>query len=343
MWSPDLYGDASTPAGVRLIVPERPGFGRSDVLVGCTLGGWTSDMVELADALELPRFGVVGFSAGTPWAAACGALIPERVTRIGIAHSRALAAYDFAERPEAVEALTDEDSRDYELVRDLGPEAAAEALIAQEEAWAMDVAEHPVRVMDGYTMPEGDRWLWDDPALARFLLDGFRYAVRQGALGMVWEFIAYVQPWDSHSPTSRSRWTLWHGAQDPPSRWRARSSSSGPSLMLAPRCGRTWGTSASPSTGPRSSRRSADRSPHLANPSLGVRASPSAGAISADASAKLIPADGPPRIGATDLEFNALCFQSSTAFLRTVAFAISPSVWNAAPLQQDTVRCRKLR
>jgi pimeloyl-ACP methyl ester carboxylesterase len=171
--------------------------------------------VELADALELPRFGIVGFSAGTPWAAACGALILERVTRIGIAHSRALAAYDFLERPEALEQLSDEDSHDYGLVRDLGPEAAADALIVQEEGWARDVAEHPARVMDGYPMPEGDRWLCDDPPLARFLLDGFRDAVRQGAVGMVWQFIAYVQAWGFRLADVSVPVDLWHGAQDP--------------------------------------------------------------------------------------------------------------------------------
>jgi pimeloyl-ACP methyl ester carboxylesterase len=82
VWCPDPHQDATQASAVRLITVDRPGIGGSDVQLGLTVGGWASDVAELADGLGLERFGVVGLSAGGPWAAACAALIPERLTGV---------------------------------------------------------------------------------------------------------------------------------------------------------------------------------------------------------------------------------------------------------------------
>lgn len=97
VWSPDPHQDATRAAAVRLIAVDRPGFGGSDVLPGLTFGGWAADVAELADGLGLERFAMVGLSGGGPWAAACAALIPERLAAVGIASSRALAEYNVRE------------------------------------------------------------------------------------------------------------------------------------------------------------------------------------------------------------------------------------------------------
>src|SRR5437867_2699839 len=55
-------------------------IGGSDVLPRRTFGAWPSDVVELADALRVEKFGVLGWSAGGPYAAVCAARIPARLT-----------------------------------------------------------------------------------------------------------------------------------------------------------------------------------------------------------------------------------------------------------------------
>src|SRR5215469_15494010 len=45
-------------AGVRVITPDRPGYGLSDPLPGRTLLDWPADVAELADALGLERFAI---------------------------------------------------------------------------------------------------------------------------------------------------------------------------------------------------------------------------------------------------------------------------------------------
>ncbi len=67
-------------AGVRLIAPDRPGVGRSTPQPRRRLLDWPDDIRHLADALELERFGLVGFSNGGPHAAACAYKLGPRVS-----------------------------------------------------------------------------------------------------------------------------------------------------------------------------------------------------------------------------------------------------------------------
>ena len=65
--------------GIRLITPERPGYGLSDPAPGRTIVDWASDVEQLADHLGLDTFHVAGGSGGGPYALACAARIRERV------------------------------------------------------------------------------------------------------------------------------------------------------------------------------------------------------------------------------------------------------------------------
>lgn len=70
---------AAAEAGVRLIVPDRPGYGLSSYHHGRRLVDWPADVAHLADRLGLARFSVAGVSGGGPHAAVCACLLPDRV------------------------------------------------------------------------------------------------------------------------------------------------------------------------------------------------------------------------------------------------------------------------
>jgi pimeloyl-ACP methyl ester carboxylesterase len=72
---------AAKNKGVRLIVPDRPGYGLSTLQPGRRLVDWPKDVSFLADRLDLETFTVLGFSGGGPHALACASLLPDRVTR----------------------------------------------------------------------------------------------------------------------------------------------------------------------------------------------------------------------------------------------------------------------
>ena len=74
-----------TEAGLRLIAPDRPGFGRSEIQAGKrSYADWARDIGHLADALELDRFAIVAYSAGGPYALAAAQILEGRITRVGI-------------------------------------------------------------------------------------------------------------------------------------------------------------------------------------------------------------------------------------------------------------------
>ena len=80
--------DASArAAGVRLVVPDRPGYGHSDFVKHRRLTDWPADVQAIADHLGFDRFGLLGISGGGPHALACAALLPERLTRVAVVSS----------------------------------------------------------------------------------------------------------------------------------------------------------------------------------------------------------------------------------------------------------------
>src|SRR4051794_5300934 len=70
--------------GVRFVVPDRPGFGRSDPLPGRRVVDWPADVAELLHALRADRFSVLSLSGGAAYALACAAAFGERVRAVGV-------------------------------------------------------------------------------------------------------------------------------------------------------------------------------------------------------------------------------------------------------------------
>ncbi len=70
---------AALRAGVRLLAPDRPGIGLSEPDPGRTFLSWPADVAELADALSIGRFVVVGGGGGAVHALACALQIPSRL------------------------------------------------------------------------------------------------------------------------------------------------------------------------------------------------------------------------------------------------------------------------
>src|SRR5262249_13234638 len=66
-----VYGTPLDEVHVRLIVPDRPGYGCSEAKRTARLLDWPDDVAQLADHLGLARFAVLGVSGGGPFAAAC--------------------------------------------------------------------------------------------------------------------------------------------------------------------------------------------------------------------------------------------------------------------------------
>jgi len=71
---------AAAQRGIRLLSYGRPSYGGSSARPGRDVASAAGDVAQLADALEVERFAVMGASGGGPHALACAALLGARVT-----------------------------------------------------------------------------------------------------------------------------------------------------------------------------------------------------------------------------------------------------------------------
>ena len=79
-----LADKAARERRIRLIAPERPGYGLSDYRHSENLAHIAEDLSAVADAYELGRFAVIGVSGGGPYAVAAAAAMPDRVSLLAL-------------------------------------------------------------------------------------------------------------------------------------------------------------------------------------------------------------------------------------------------------------------
>jgi pimeloyl-ACP methyl ester carboxylesterase len=81
-----MYAAATSAGslGLRLIAPDRWGYGGTTAHPEPTLPAFAADIARLADALGVGRFSVLGVSGGGPYACALASLLPERVTTLAL-------------------------------------------------------------------------------------------------------------------------------------------------------------------------------------------------------------------------------------------------------------------
>ncbi|HEV7884621.1 MAG TPA: alpha/beta hydrolase [Solirubrobacteraceae bacterium] len=70
--------------GLRLVAPDRPGFGSTTQPRRYEILDWPRDHAALLDALGVQRAGIVGQSGGTPYALAAAAALPDRTTALAL-------------------------------------------------------------------------------------------------------------------------------------------------------------------------------------------------------------------------------------------------------------------
>jgi pimeloyl-ACP methyl ester carboxylesterase len=66
-------------SGIRFIAIDRPGIGQSDFLSGRAFADWPHDVVAVAEALGIKRFGILGNSGGAAYALVCASRLADRI------------------------------------------------------------------------------------------------------------------------------------------------------------------------------------------------------------------------------------------------------------------------
>lgn len=88
------FTEALREAGIRVIVPDRPGYGHSAPHPDFCFASHSDDLRQLADHLRLTQFALSGFSGGGAFAMAAAHDLGERVTGLTIAATPAVPLMD---------------------------------------------------------------------------------------------------------------------------------------------------------------------------------------------------------------------------------------------------------
>lgn len=168
--------------GIRVVSPDRPSYGRSSPQPGRSMIDWPSDVAALADALGLNRFVVAGHSSGGPYAVACAALLPARVSAAiilgGVTDMGWPGAWDgFIESEVQLMRMPDEEAAIAWCVERFGADGS-EFLAAS-----------------GFELPEPDEQLYADEEIARLLASARAEAFRQGVAGYAQDIVIQGRPW----------------------------------------------------------------------------------------------------------------------------------------------------
>ena len=214
------HADAALRTGVRLIGFSRPGYGGS-TMTAPGLRVVAEDAVRVADEAGVETFSVLGFSGGTPFAAATAALFPDRVRAVGLCAAvapwqeiddRGVEVDDELERlvdlaardlRAALEGLRARGAREYAEQLALSDDALAARLVS--DADPADAALLTPLLAMGQAITLRDAFDQDDDTGVYGLPSYDGYAFDELAFGCPWE----VSVTDVVAPT----W-VWQGSRD---------------------------------------------------------------------------------------------------------------------------------
>jgi pimeloyl-ACP methyl ester carboxylesterase len=201
-----LAHDAACEAGVRLIALDRPGYGGSDFQPGRRMRDWPADVAAAADALGIRRFAVLAVSGGAPYGMACAALLPQRVTALGIVCGLG-AMSTIADR-----AQFNVFARGSFRLACTAPRLSS--LFTRALAPILRVRPGWTLALLAAQLPPADRAALSDPRVYAILAASLREAFRHGGRGAAHDLVLYANDWDFGFRDIKTPCYLWHGEQD---------------------------------------------------------------------------------------------------------------------------------
>ena len=193
-------------AGLRVLIPERPGSGDSTPQLDRQIADWVTDIQNLTAHLGLHKFAVVGYSAGTPYALAVAAAMPERVSHVALVapmypmrSSTDLSNFALAFRLPLLVART--------VPSLLGSLMRVIVRGVQKSPYA-----YMMRSLESGT--ESDRAVFLNPRLRQAYIKGLLAGTRGGEQEMAREVLLLACEWCIDFDSLKSKIRVWHGSAD---------------------------------------------------------------------------------------------------------------------------------
>jgi pimeloyl-ACP methyl ester carboxylesterase len=187
--------------GIRVVSPDRPGYGGSSPQPGRTMSDWPVDVAELANALGIDRFIVAGQSSGGPYAVACAALLPNRVSGAVV-----LAGITDMAWPEAWNSLFEAEIAMMRMPDEQSATARCVELFGADGSKLLGSS--------WIELPKPDMALFSDENMADAMLASITEAFRQGVGGYAQDIFVQGRAWPFAPGSIATPAMLVHGELD---------------------------------------------------------------------------------------------------------------------------------
>jgi len=201
-------------AGVRCITYDRAGYGLSTRLEGRSIAHAAADVAAIADALGIARFAVTGGSGGAPHSLACGALLPDRVTRCASVVGPAPYGPDGLERDEWLRNMVEGNVHEFDW--SLAGEDTLRPELQRETDQMLSPAghdpEHPFG--KGYDLSPSDMAMVARTDIKEMLDGSLRVGCAETIDGFVDDDLSIVAPWGFDPAAIAAPVAVWFGVND---------------------------------------------------------------------------------------------------------------------------------
>jgi pimeloyl-ACP methyl ester carboxylesterase len=192
--------------GVRLITTDRPGYSQSTFQMNRRLLDWPGDVAQLADALGISRFAVIGHSGGGPHALACAYALPERITM-----AATLSGAGPIETPGATADMMPINAFGFKFGRYF-PWFFGRLLT--KNIYHERITDPATAFDNDKSRPPADQAIMDRPAIREMCINSEVDAFLHGSQGMAWDIRLITRPWGFSLEKIQVPVRLWHGTAD---------------------------------------------------------------------------------------------------------------------------------
>ena len=183
------WREKADKAGVKIILPERPGYGQSDMIDLKDILSWAGIAGQLLESLAVKRFAVAGISAGAPYAYTLARQYPEKVVGVWIISG--------------VPLVTDE------RILSLYPEGHQRVYNHYKNASVETIAEEYKK-----RLVSGKEKFNQASSLHKAMRLGIEANLKNGCLGIASEIKRQVKNWGFDPTKLRTKINLWHSMED---------------------------------------------------------------------------------------------------------------------------------
>ncbi|MBL7262143.1 alpha/beta fold hydrolase [Paractinoplanes lichenicola] len=193
------YDQAARAARLRLVSPDKPGYGASDYHPRRSVASWGEDLATLADHLGLDRLALAGESGGAPFTLAAARHLADRVSVVGL-----IASGGPMSRADRVGMTVNARvmnwlARNAPMLNTIRVAAMRRQVVSGERALHRATAEAPDAA---------------HAAALRIEFEAVADALRPGARATVQELALIKRPWTFPLSEVKVPVHLWHGALD---------------------------------------------------------------------------------------------------------------------------------